>query len=398
MIAALGAFMGFTSCMNSADEHPILNPVKEGAVENFLNTPEMANMALQITESNKGGYVHMTCSQPKAYGFAAPIEYKVQVSLNEDFTTPKAEGCDPAILLETSFYDCAAINPSNKEIAEAMCKMLGVDSKDKVPTPYYTLYMRLIASVHKTDGKSVPNSTVISNVVSISEVSVGYLAIIVPGQGTGLYLRGGMNDWGAVKEWEFLTTDKSGVYELLDVTIDEGIEFKVADQGWGPINLGKGDADLEIGKAYELNGGNNPGNLMMPKKFNGRVQLTQKGSTYTILFEAAEPDVPGQGTGVYIRGGMNDWGTDAAYEFLTTEVKNNWVLANLTIAAGVEFKVADANWDKINLGLGESPIVIGEAYQLVPGGGNIALEVDFQGSAEFFLKGGAYFIKLKPLN
>ncbi len=52
-----------------------------------------------------------------------------------------------------------------------------------------------------------------------------------------IYLRGSMNNWEAVDEWKFTTTD--GELFLLDnVTLEAGTSFKVADASWGTINYG----------------------------------------------------------------------------------------------------------------------------------------------------------------
>ena len=286
MIAAFGAMLGFASCTNSADEHPILDPVKEGTVENYLNTPEMANMALQITESGKKGYVHMTCSQPKAYGFAAPVVYTVEASMNSDFKTPIAADLPAYIDLETTFSNCEGINPTFEEIARAMCTMLGIDSEDQVPSPYYPLYLRLVANMGTViAGVTSPNTTVTSNVVCLNEVSVGYLAIVKPDQRTGYFMRGVGGNWDAQPDWEFLTTSEANVYVLKNVTIAKGDNFKVADASWGDVNCGAGSGTLEIGKKYTLNNSGSSGNIEMPVDFTGRVTLYQSGSSFSILFE-----------------------------------------------------------------------------------------------------------------
>ncbi|MDE6741335.1 MAG: hypothetical protein K2J58_03275 [Muribaculaceae bacterium] len=52
-----------------------------------------------------------------------------------------------------------------------------------------------------------------------------------------IYLRGGMNGWEAVDDWKFSTAD-GNVYTLDNVSIEAGVEFKVADAGWGTVNYG----------------------------------------------------------------------------------------------------------------------------------------------------------------
>lgn len=399
MLAALATTMAFTSCDESKDDHPVLVPNDGVVVENFLNTPEMTNTSVAITDDNKGNTFHMTCSQP-SYGYAATVVYTVEVSLSKDFEKSQA--------LATQFYDCSEINPSYSEVAMAMSDMLGIKGKDQLPTPYVDVYARLIANVEAVGSQVVPNTTYQSNVVKLTNASVQYLAIVIPGLPTGIYLRGGMNNWGndgwldLYPEWQFLTTDVANVYYIESVTIPEGTEFKVADANWGEINFGGTTGqltDVTIGKAFDLNtnpadGG--PGNLVMPVNFTGRVTLTVKGAAYSILFEPAEPDTPDQPTGVYLRGGMSDWNADAAWEFMTSDVKNVWYVKNVTIDAGTEFKVADADWGATNLGGGEDPLEIGKAYTLVSGGVNIVCPDNFTGTVQYKVQGGKFLLTLMP--
>lgn len=397
MFASLATALAFTACQESKDDHPIIN-THSGEVEApFLNTPEMSNMAVQITDDNKAQALHMTCSQPD-YGFSAQVQYQVEVSLNNFSGAPVVEGCPASVILDTSFSNCAEINPVLSEIAQAMCKMLNIESASDVPTPYYPLYLRLIANVKCVSGTPevlFPNTTYISNTVQMQGVSCGYLAIVIPGLPTGIYLRGAMNEWGALPEWEFLTTSESGIYEIADCSIDAGVQFKVADSSWSAPNCGSNGTNPKFNEPYELDNSSNSGNITMENNFSGRVQLTVKGGKYILLLEAAEPDTPGLPSGIYIRGDFNSWGADAQSEFLTTEYKNNWRIDDITITAG-GFKVADANWGSVNLGVWDDSFVIGQPVLVETGGGNIPLASDFTGSASLQVKGGKYYLTLMP--
>ena len=74
-----------------------------------------------------------------------------------------------------------------------------------------------------------------------------------------------------------------------------------------------------------------------------------------------------EGSGIFIRGGVTNWGADPKFEFQTTDTEGKYVLENVELFG--EFKVADANWsDACNYGgNGETP-VLGEPYGLVAGG------------------------------
>lgn len=395
LFAALASTMAFTSCDESKDDHPVLEPNEGVIVENFLNTPEMSNMSVELSADNQANTIHMTCSQP-SYGYAATVRYNVEVSFDKDFATPVVPDAPVSATLNTAFYDCSEINPTYGELATAMCNLLGIKNDKEIPTGYRDLYARLVANIEVAGGADLyPNTTYQSNVVKLTRANCTYLAIIVPGQPTGIFLRGGMNEWGAPAEWEFLTTDVANVSRIDYCEIPEGTEFKAADGNWASINLGNSGAEFKVNEPYELLLDSNPGNLVMPVNFAGSVTLTFKAGKYTILFECDEPDTPDQPSGMYIRGDMNGW--DTSNEFLTTNFKNNWIVKGITINAGETFKIADEGWSSLNLGSNGEALEIGVPYVLQKDGGNIECPAYFSGDIKLQLKGGSYKITLVAL-
>lgn len=395
LFAALATTMAFTSCDESKDEHPVLEPNDGVIVENFLNTPEMSNMSVDLTDENQANTIHMTCSQP-SYGYAATVRYNVEVSFDKDFATPVVPDAPVSATLNTAFYDCSEINPTYGELATAMCNLLGIKNDKEIPTGYRDLYARLVANIEVAGGADLyPNTTYQSNVVKLTRANCTYLAIIVPGQPTGIFLRGGMNEWGAPAEWEFLTTDVANVSRIDYCEIPEGTEFKAADANWASVNLGNSGAEFKVNEPYELLFDPNPGNLTMPVNFAGSVTLTFKGGKYTILFEADEPDTPDQPSGMYIRGDMNGW--DTSNEFLTTDFKNNWIVKGITINAGETFKIADVDYSSVNFGSNGEALEIGVPYVLLKDGENIECPAYFSGDIKLQLKGGSYQITLVAL-
>ncbi|MCM1293924.1 MAG: SusE domain-containing protein [Bacteroides sp.] len=396
--------MAFTSCDESKDDHPVLGTHEGVIVENFLNIPEMTNTAVAITEENNGNHFHMTCSQP-SYGFAVSAAYTVEISLSEDFTTPVVDGCPAYEALPTAFYDCSEINPSYSEVATAMSNILGITGKEQIPTAYHDVYVRLVSNVVGVGSTGeIPDTKYMSNVVKLTNASVQYLAIILPDLPSGIYLRGGMNDWGSPAEYEFLTTEEANVYAIASVTIAADVEFKVADANWAAINFGGTCGEvttISANEAFELNtdpANGGPGNLKFDKNFTGRVTLTNKGATWTVLFESAEPDTPDQPTGIYLKGAMNDWSDLAAYEFVTTDFKNNYIVKNVTIGKDQEFKIATADWSTVNLGLNEGDTFeFGKAVKLIQGGGNMVCPDNFSGNIKLSLQGGAYVMTMEVL-
>lgn len=406
LFAAMAVALGFSACNETWDDNPVLGIHEGDPVIEFLNIPEMSNMSVVITEENKNESFHLTCSQPKEYDYAASVAYTVELSFSEDFTTPVVEGAPASVILSTAFHKCDAINPTFRSVAEAICKMLDVKGQAQLPTKAEKLYMRLHANVVNENGKIVPNTAFTSNTVSFKQVSVAYLAIVVPGQPTGIYVRGDMNGWlndqfndgknlELLPNYEFLTTTEANVYELEYVVIEKDQKFKFADKGWGDPNLGVGDP-IVFGEKVAL--GWNTGDMTLTTTFKGSITLAGSGQNWTATFDALEPDTPGQNSGIYMRGTMNNWGT--SLQFLTTDVKNVWSVSGINLAAGGEFKVADEGWSDINLGAykvdgNDQAITPGVKYTLESGGGNIKIEDAFSGSATLTLKGGKYTLTLK---
>lgn len=97
-----------------------------------------------------------------------------------------------------------------------------------------------------------------------------------------------------------------------------------------------------------------------------KVELGEEGNVV--------PEAPaGQGSGIFMRGSFNSWGTSAEAEFLTTATAGVYTIQGLTLANGTDgFKVADASWsDACNFGGNGSTLELGAEYALVAGGGNI---------------------------
>ena len=70
----------------------------------------------------------------------------------------------------------------------------------------------------------------------------------VKAEGSGIYLRGGMNSWGTTAAYEFVTTSEVGYeYELKDITIGKDQEWKIADSSWETYNFGYSNITFDVG-------------------------------------------------------------------------------------------------------------------------------------------------------
>lgn len=105
---------------------------------------------------------------------------------------------------------------------------------------------------------------------------------------TKLYIRGGMNGWGATAAWE-LQTEDGVVYTLDNVDITAGQTFKVADANWGADNYGS-VKNMETGKAYKLTKSPNSSDCTMKETVsNGKVTFNR--DTYEFRVDVDTPEL-----------------------------------------------------------------------------------------------------------
>ena len=121
---------------------------------------------------------------------------------------------------------------------------------------------------------------------------------------SGIYLRGEVNSWGAVSDWEF-SNEGSGTYVLYDKTLSG--QFKVADSGWtSACNYGSNGTSAQMGVPYSLVLGTNDniscgGNTYVCK----RIVLNIVDGAATLLLESDDDDTGL--TSVYVIGDNNGW-------------------------------------------------------------------------------------------
>ena len=119
------------------------------------------------------------------------------------------------------------------------------------------------------------------------------------------------------------------------------------------------------------------------------VYFSSVGANYLAIWVANQP------ANIYLRGGWtSDWAAEESYQFFTGEQENTWYTNTVSIAKGIEFKVADAEWGAINLGKGEDTIMPNEIYKLASGGNNITMGADFTGKANLTKSGDSYTLIL----
>ena len=153
---------------------------------------------------------------------------------------------------------------------------------------------------------------------------------IPPFVASGIYLRGEVNSWGAVSDWEF-SDEGDGVYTLYNKTLSGA--FKVADANWSSAcNYGSNGTSAMIDTPYALVLGTNDniscgGNTYVCKK----IILTIANGSATLLLQS-DDDETGL-TSVYVIGDNNGWSyMDTSGELQLTE--DNIFTGQVTMSAG----------------------------------------------------------------
>jgi len=121
---------------------------------------------------------------------------------------------------------------------------------------------------------------------------------------SGIYLRGEVNSWGAVADWEF-SDEGGGTYVLYDRTLSG--QFKVADSGWtSACNYGSNGSSIQVDVPYNLVLGTNDniscgGNTFVCK----RIVLNIADGAATLMLVSDDDDTGL--TSVYVIGDNNGW-------------------------------------------------------------------------------------------
>lgn len=310
------------SCNSPMDENPSLTQPTSFK----LNTPATASQYYELAENMS---VNLTWSQPD-YGFAAAATYNVQVALNEDFTTPLADGLDSYVELEEDFSSCNA-DVSGSSIAEAICKLRGIDDVDNyTDEPARKVYFRVRAHVLSYEGSkdeinniSRPNTNILSNVITLEKVK-GYCAVKSPGY---IYLVGDPEGWSGPnagnKEhydaWRlFESKDAIGskIYTgIFDIPAGKAMfRFYTALTGWDDDSYGiqADDNPVDIQLADDVYSGalvKGKGSFNIPDWQGGTLKITvnmSNASKMTVKFEAGGIDLSDKEF-IYLVGAPEGW-------------------------------------------------------------------------------------------
>lgn len=199
---------------------------------------------------------------------------------------------------------------------------------------------------------------------------------VVPYGDTTVYVRGGMNGWGTGNPMTYVG---DGVYEV-EISLEGGAgsEFKVASEDWAAVNLGAPDgADNVVVQGEDT----------VLATSNNNLSFTPVESTlYRFSLDASDTSAPVLNVDyadtyinnpVFLRGGMNGWGTDNAFEYQGDRVYAETI--NLD-AGRYEFKVATDDWATVNMGAissndADKLVEVGVEKPVAPSNDNLIVEI-----------------------
>ena len=208
-----------------------------------------------------------------------------------------------------------------------------------------------------------------------------------------IHARGGFNGWSTDNPLHYVG---GGTYQGV-VAIEEAgeVQFKVASEDWGTVNLGAADAGAATVTpgtpfaGFALGGDNltlaveSAGEYLFTVTVDANVTAGTDAPTLHVT-----PLRPFGATTVFLRGGMNGWGTDDPLVFKGAARHARTV--ELAVGAH-EFKVASEDWATVNMGAAEGEsnvVVVGTAYStLAPDGGNLTIDIAEEGAYLFEVDG-----------
>ena len=147
--------------------------------------------------------------------------------------------------------------------------------------------------------------------------------------GSGIYLRGGITNWSALAEWEFVD-EGNGVYTLTDKEIYG--QFKIGDSSWGTYNYGAGSGSIQLGQPYAL--ASDGGNITCSDKFKcSKITFTRgEDGSATLLLEGSI-DSDSEITEVYVIGDNNNWDFNDASGKLSVTANDGEYQGTVTMVA-----------------------------------------------------------------
>lgn len=158
------------------------------------------------------------------------------------------------------------------------------------------------------------------------------LIALTANAGSGIFIRGGLNNWGTPADWEF--ADKGNNVYTLENKVLKGA-FKIGAASWDVLNFG-GTGAIEVGKPFALTSGG--GNI----NIDGSIECTKitftkiNAGEATLLLEGKQAG-GGEITQVYVMGDNNAWNfNDESGKLLPIEGETKIFSGTVTFPAGAD--------------------------------------------------------------
>lgn len=181
---------------------------------------------------------------------------------------------------------------------------------------------------------------------TLPEAPVLTVSNAVPYGSFELYMKGTMNDWTQTEGYGFSYADNH--YTLVTLLEPATHEFKIAPDGWEDEATIGGfpdnnviTVDTALDVAVKNDGGTENLRLVVDsaKMYSLDVDATDKTAPVLLV----EEYVPFMARPMMLKGSMNGWSNDVAYEF--TYDAGIFTLETTLDAATHEFKIASADWE-----------------------------------------------------
>lgn len=215
---------------------------------------------------------------------------------------------------------------------------------------------------------------------AVAALSMNAAPIYVTGASTSF-----ANNWAPDAPEEYnVGADGTYTFELTEVT---SIKISTVKGTWDEFNAAAltVEGTVENDKPLPLVAGD--ANIDMPWKGDYKIVVAGDLSTITL---STETPAPVGFTPVFIRGALNDWGSPAEWQFSTEDGKTYTFVAEgeTKIPAGVEFKIADANWGPFcNYSAAGVVVIDEESYWVWDSQVNSTVVEDFEGTITINIPG-----------
>lgn len=335
----IGLALFASSCDSDRDDNPVLSvPTGEFA----LNQPAIGQQPVDLQVSTA---IELQIAEQPAYGYPAPVNYSVQMSLDNDFAD------------STKFYDIdyttssMTLKTPASEMDKGVMQLLGApDEKDFNADTLITVYLRAKA---KLSSDNTNSTTTYSNVQSIKVYP--YWLSMTPAEPVFWYMTGSCFGDGAWtdKSWQDnipMSEVKSASYDSKGLGDIESIIYLPADAIF-KLRASNANWDAQWGMndgAFVKNDGGS-GNIV-PSDGAGYYILHYNTAKDEVTLKKSETQDYKTYTSMSLIGTLNgtNWDTDVDMTPVngTAGVNNHIWWTEVTVADGEVFKFrADHAWD-----------------------------------------------------